>query len=269
MAELARRTLLTTEDWRLATGVRLVLEDLAIFHHELNVSQFLNVLERVAGDGDDVGEGAGSDHADLPGQVEHLGGAQSRAADDVHGRHAEFDHVGEFLSDRFGPRDASHVGAEDDLHSGFDGLAEALFVNRRAEPVALTRWRVGRTPVAVVDAERGTVPGTLFEHLRDVGIPELEAVFDGVASAIESALQADSAVGVAGDFFAPAMRFVDDGLKLFEGERRLRHQLAVFANPRTVRHVDLDPVGAVVELFASGLAGFDGAIDDLGALRHG
>src|SRR5580700_9396984 len=33
-------------------------------------------------------------------------------------------------------------------------------------------------------------------------------------------------------------------------------------------HVDLNPVGAVIELLARGLARFDGTVDDLDALRH-
>ena len=51
-------------------------------------------------------------------------------------------------------------------------------------------------------------------------------------------------------------------------ERGLRHQLAVLVAPRAVRHVHLDPVGAVVELLARGFAGFDGSVDDLHALGH-
>src|SRR3984893_16635478 len=35
-----------------------------------------------------------------------------------------------------------------------------------------------------------------------------------------------------------------------------------------MRHVDLDPVGAALELLASGLARLDRAVDDLRALRH-
>ena len=57
-------------------------------------------------------------------------------------------------------------------------------------------------------------------------------------------------------------------LQFFHRQRGLRDQLAVLADPGAMRHVDLDPVGAVVELLARGLAGFDRAVDDLRALRH-
>src|SRR5207244_1516603 len=45
--------------------------------------------------------------------------------------------------------------------------------------------------------------------------------------------------------------------------------LAVLVRPRAVRHVDLDPVGAVFELLARRLARIDRTIDDLRALRDG
>src|SRR5580704_420375 len=35
-----------------------------------------------------------------------------------------------------------------------------------------------------------------------------------------------------------------------------------------MRHVDLDPVGAVIKLLTRGFAGFDGAVDDLRAFGH-
>src|SRR5205807_4822541 len=38
--------------------------------------------------------------------------------------------------------------------------------------------------------------------------------------------------------------------------------------PRPMRHVDLDPVRAVIELLARGLARFDRTVDQLRAFRH-
>ena len=38
--------------------------------------------------------------------------------------------------------------------------------------------------------------------------------------------------------------------------------------PRAMRHVDLDPVGAVIELLSRGFAGFHGPVDDLRAFGH-
>src|SRR5262249_53101512 len=89
-----------------------------------------------------------------------------------------------------------------------------------------------------------------------------------VTAAVERALHADAAVRVAGDFLSPAVHFVGDGADLFERERGLRDQLAILVCPRAVRHVDLDPVGAVLELLARGFARLDRAVDDLRAFGH-
>ena len=55
-----------------------------------------------------------------------------------------------------------------------------------------------------------------FSICAMAGVVEIEAVLDGVASAVEGAVQSDAAVGVAGDFLAPAVGFVDDGLQFFD-----------------------------------------------------
>src|SRR5579871_3985537 len=44
--------------------------------------------------------------------------------------------------------------------------------------------------------------------------------------------------------------------------------MTLLVHPRTMRHVDLDPVGAVVELFAGSFARLDRAVDDLRAFGH-
>src|SRR5882724_3949021 len=82
------------------------------------------------------------------------------------------------------------------------------------------------------------------------------------------AMESHSAVGVAGDLLAPAVSLVDNGAKLFNGECGLRHQFSILADPGSMRHVDLDPVRAVVELLACRLARFHRAVDNLRALRH-
>ena len=94
-------------------------------------------------------------------------------------------------------------------------------------------------------------------------------MFDGVAAAIERALQANAVVSVAGDFPAPSMRLIDDRLEFLHRQRRLRHELSVLIEPGAMRHVHLDPIGAVIELFARRLARFDGPVDELRPLRHG
>ena len=89
-----------------------------------------------------------------------------------------------------------------------------------------------------------------------------------VAAAVQGTLQADSVVGVASHFLAPAVGFVHDRLQFLHRKRGLRNQFAILSHPGTMRHVDLDPVGAVVKLFARRLARFDRTINDLRALGH-
>ena len=154
---------------------------------------FLSTLtscQRVARDGDQVREGAGRNDAELAALAQQLGRARGRRLDRLHGRHAELDLAGEFLGDGIGPRKAADVGAEGDLHSGVQRLAEGDAVHGDALAVALARSGVLRVRVVVIDRQRRHVPGALPQHLRDLRVGEFQAVLDGVAAAIERALQA-------------------------------------------------------------------------------
>ena len=93
-------------------------------------------------------------------------------------------------------------------------------------------------------------------------------MLNGIATAVQGAVQADAAVCVAGDFLSPAVGFVNDGFQFLDRKRRLRNQFAVLADPRAVRHVDLDPVSAVIELLPRRFARLDRTIHDLRPLRH-
>src|SRR5207253_1513991 len=81
-------------------------------------------------------------------------------------------------------------------------------------------------------------------------------------------LQAFPAVSVASYLFSPAVSFVHNRAQFLHRQRRLRYQLAILANaavtnPGPMRHINLDPVRAVVELLARGLARLDRSVDDL------
>src|SRR5436853_37674 len=91
---------------------------------------------------------------------------------------------------------------------------------------------------------------------RDVAalIASIGAMLDRVAAAVEGAVQPLAAVRVAGHLALLSVRLVDDRAQLLDRERRLRDEVAGLVEPRAVRHVDLDPVGAVVDLLARGLA---------------
>ena len=81
-------------------------------------------------------------------------------------------------------------------------------------------------------------------------------------------MQTFAAVCVTRHLLLPSVRFVDDRAQLFDRERRLRHEIALLVEPRAMRHVDLDPVGAVIELLARRFARFDRTIDQLRTFRH-
>ena len=64
----------------------------------------------------------------------------------------------------------------------------------------------------------------MFLHLRDGFIIEVEAVLDGIAAAVECAMQPDAAIGVAGHLvrrIAPIVNLVADRFYFFERERGL------------------------------------------------
>ena len=93
-------------------------------------------------------------------------------------------------------------------------------------------------------------------------------MLNGVAPAIQGALQADAVIGVTGNVAAPAMCLINDRPEFFHRQRRLRHQRALLIDPGAVRHVHLDPVGAVIKLLAGRLARFNRPVDQLRSLGH-
>src|SRR5262249_9222629 len=66
----------------------LVLEDLAVLHDESDLAQLADVLQGVAGHGDEVRVGAGRDHTQVPLAVQHLRGGRRGGADGIHRRHS-------------------------------------------------------------------------------------------------------------------------------------------------------------------------------------
>src|SRR6267143_4008833 len=90
----------------------LVLEDLAALHHEPHVLEPADVLQRIAVGGDEVGEAARGDLAEVPGLSQERGGHRGGALDRLHGGHAVPDHVAELFRLVLRPSEAPSVGAE-------------------------------------------------------------------------------------------------------------------------------------------------------------
>src|ERR1700739_2733906 len=95
--------------------ISFVPENLAVLHDKTHVLQEPDVLQGIAADRDDIRVGSGCNGAELTFLVEHDSRARSCALDCVHGRHSELNHAREFLRDRFGPGNSSHVSAEHNL----------------------------------------------------------------------------------------------------------------------------------------------------------
>src|SRR5271165_4178907 len=73
-----------------------LLVDRAAFHHELHVLKHAHVGERIAVDGDDVGEAAWPDAADVLLVADEIGGGTGGRDDRVHRLHARAHHEREF-----------------------------------------------------------------------------------------------------------------------------------------------------------------------------
>ena len=95
-----------------------------------------------------------------------------------------------------------------------------------------------------------------------------QSMFDRIACAIQRALQTNSVVRVAGNFFSPAVRLVHNRFQFLHRQRRLRYQISLLVHPRAVRHINFQPVRSVIQLFACSLARFDRPVNNLCALRH-
>ena len=196
-------------------------------------------FEWVALDGDQVGELARRDRAELLGAAERGGGADGRGADRVQRGHAVLDHVGE-LACVVAVRVDAGVGAEADPHARLDRLGEvgALRVRRLAVLAhdflgpAVARADLFRV-VAVVDV--GDQPGAVLDHERDALVVEVRAVLDGPHAGANRVLDALGAVGVGSDERAALRRFLDRRADFLLGVLRRGRRRAGGRTPRRSR----------------------------------
>src|SRR5262249_50541051 len=150
--------------------------------------QCADVCERVTAHRDDIRIGARCNDPELAALAEELSRARGGGLNRLHRSHAELDHARKLPGNWLRPRETTHVGAESDLDPCTQGLLERYAVNRGTLAVAHASGRVRRSPIIVVDRERRNQPGPLLHHLRDLRVSEVEAMLDGIASAIERAL---------------------------------------------------------------------------------
>src|SRR5260370_27311162 len=111
-------------------------EDLAILHHEVDVLEGGDVVERILIDRDQVGELSRRDRSDVAGRADRRLGGTDRVEqrrrhaggrfDRRHRRHSIADHDRQFLGLVFRPGLSAHVGAVGDAHVALQCLGEGL-----------------------------------------------------------------------------------------------------------------------------------------------
>src|SRR5207244_374290 len=110
--------------WLSLDGFGGVLDDVAVLHDQRDVGgvgEEFDVVERVAGGGDQVGPFARLQRADLVAEPTHVGGGGGACHDRVHGRESGVDQVCQ-LDQVLAVGDAEPgVGSGRDPHPGLDG----------------------------------------------------------------------------------------------------------------------------------------------------
>ena len=173
----------------------------------------LDVLERIAGNRDQVAELAGRDGAELLAAPERGGRVDGRGADRPERRHAVAHHVLE-LARVVAVRIDAGIGAEADAHAGAHRLLEIFALDVGGLAVLaqdLLGPAVARADflgvVAVVDV--GDQPGAVLQHQLDALVVEVGAVLDGAHAGAHRILDALGAVRVGRDETAALGRFLD------------------------------------------------------------
>ena len=233
----------------------LLFVDHARLHDERHFRHELDVGQRVAGHGDEVGELARLDGAEVLLNPEELRPLECGGLDGLHGGHAGLDHIAEFLRVLAVWRHAL-VGAEGDLHSGRVGALEGrghcradqhrLGRDTRREKTRDLRLLHHENP----GAERGHIVGAVFLHELDDLVGHERAVLDGVHAAEDCPLHALGPVRMDGHLQAVFVGGLDDRLDLLAGH--LGPLRAVAEAEHATRRHDLYQVDPVFHVVAHG-----------------
>ena len=204
----------------------------------------VDVGERVAFDGDDVGEVAGRDRAEVPAMAEQRGRNRRRGGERLRRRHAGLDEPAE-LARVLAEHRVDGVGSHPDLHARLERAARGLEVlldvrlQRRESCRARSRIRLSRRRSSGCDRSSAPRP-CRARHVGDRLVVQIDAVLDRIGAGAHGVFHAGGPIGMDRDRMILRVRGIDGRLHLFE-RQRLRRVDALIA---AARAVDLDPVGA-------------------------
>ena len=234
------------------------------------VEEQLELLERIAVDHDQVGEGAGLDDAELALVAQDLGADGGGLADDLDRlQHLGAEHELAALLDL---ELAQKVAAVADLHAGL--LADLERAQRAVEHDVVLGQHVGghaELRGALLHDEVGHQVG---HHVAVLGLQQLGrlgvdqvAVLDGAHAVVDGARDGFGRVGVGQHVAAEGLGLVgrrgDLGLGELQGIER------IVGRGDAARAHDLHLVGALAHLLAHQLAHLVGAVGDRHAVDHG
>ena len=237
--------------------------DDAAFHDEGDLLNGGDVGERIAGDGDDVGEIAGLKSADLILPAEEFRAVEHVRLEGGERRHAVLDHEDEFACLRAVGKWAD-VGAHGHGNAGGE-LAPKLF-GVKVLHLVLACGCGGRSGVVgeiFGNCERWDGGNVFLTHDAHGVIAEVIGVVDGFDPGFGGITRAGFASGVNGDALADAGGFFDGGAELGFGELVGGDEMAVDERV-AARLVHFDEIGAFFDLFADGGDDFVGIIRVIG-----
>src|SRR5262245_59768935 len=242
------------------SGIRSVVAvDLTTLHHEPHVLDDADVVQRVAGHADDVGEQTGGETPAVVG-VDELGRHRGRGADGLQRRHPAVDQREQLLGvaavgDRRGVRPAGDPG------TALDRLLDRLA--RAGEDLGRLGLQLGGGPREIhpVGQVRGgdEEGAALYQQLERLVAHE-RPVLDAVDAGFDRGADAVVAVGMGGDLETGAVCLVDDDAELLVGVLLRARGSRVRHDPARCAH--LDQLRTVLDLVADGLAHLADSVGD-------
>src|SRR5256885_861325 len=238
------------ENTRLFCG-EVIAGNGAALQDEFYVFENGRVFERIAVDGDDVGEVSNFNYAGF--HADEIGCVDGGSLDGVDRLHAPLDHFAELFGVVAMRIDAG-VGAESDFGASFERFAEIFplkaadflfFFDGFGEHARLFAHL--QNVIVVVDIENEVRAVLLGEG--DAFVIDEAGVLDGIDAGTDGVLDGLRTMGVCGDFAAEFVGFFGDGSHFFEGVLR-RAGLIAFAE-NAAGSADFDNVGAVFDDFAN------------------